>query len=165
MRFKKRIWPEYEDTRRKRLALALSQQRQRDSLPLLAEIIKEQQPSADEVMTARKTEWADDYQKARAQRAQSWRAVRRELFTFEPELRHAICSFWNSHRWFPGEPNYLHYVLRCVRTGKFVQDGATLREEQVIFTKEELAEMRLIQAIREGKIERETATVDLFTPV
>ncbi len=163
MRFKKQIWPEYEDTWRKRLALARSQQRQRDSLPLLAEIIREQQPCADEVMTARKIEWADEYQKARAQRAESWRDVRREVFAFEPALRHAILSFWNSHRWFPGEPNYLRYVLRCVRTGKFVQDGATLREERVILTKEELSEIRLMQAVREGKIGQDTPTVDLFT--
>ena len=48
MRFRR--WPRvsaYEDTPRKRAALARAQRTQRDRLPLLAPLIAERQPSAD----------------------------------------------------------------------------------------------------------------------
>jgi hypothetical protein len=54
MRFRR--WPRvsaYEDTPRKRATLARAQRTQRDTFPLLAPLIAEQQPSADAEMSRR----------------------------------------------------------------------------------------------------------------
>ena len=57
MRFRR--WPRvpaYEDTPRKRAALARTQREQRERLPLLRDLIADRQPSAD-AETARRAEW------------------------------------------------------------------------------------------------------------
>ena len=49
MRFKPHLRSEYLDTSRKRGNIERGQRKERDSLPLLADIIGEKQPSVDEV--------------------------------------------------------------------------------------------------------------------
>src|SRR3546814_11075970 len=77
MRFRR--WPRvsaYEDTPRKRAALARAQQTQRDKFPLLAPLIAERQPSADAEMARRATWWPEVQQRDRDRRAHHWRRPR-----------------------------------------------------------------------------------------
>lgn len=70
MRFRR--WPRvsaYEDTPRKRAALLHSQQEQRDKLPLLRDLIAEQQPSAEAEMARRAAWWPRVQQESRDRRA------------------------------------------------------------------------------------------------
>lgn len=70
MRF--RPWPRmsaYEDTPRKRAALARAQQTQRDKFPLLAPLIAEQQLSAEAGMARRAAWWPEVQQRNRDRRA------------------------------------------------------------------------------------------------
>src|SRR5579883_1861520 len=95
MRFRK--WPRvsaYEDTSRKRAALVRSQRLQREKLPLLSELIAEQQPGIDEEM-ARRTEWWSRTQQAdRDRRARKWREARARLSSYDAALRRVLIALW-----------------------------------------------------------------------
>jgi len=78
MRLKHRPRSEYAVTDRKRAAARRMQQRQRDSLPLLAELIAETQPGIDELMATRISRWIAWEQQDRDRRASLWRRARRE---------------------------------------------------------------------------------------
>jgi hypothetical protein len=70
MRFRR--WPRvtaYQDTPRKRAALARSQRLKREKLPLFAELIAEQQPSADDEMARCADFWPRPQQADRDRRA------------------------------------------------------------------------------------------------
>ena len=80
MRFKR--WPRveaFQETSRTRAAVALSQRRQRERLPLLAELIAETQPSIDDLMATRVKHWIEWEQRDRDHRAGLWRRARRAL--------------------------------------------------------------------------------------
>jgi hypothetical protein len=127
MRFKKQDRHEYEVTRRKRLAVSRWQQRQRDSLPLLAAEIGAKQPGVDEVMSERIDRWATIQQANRDHQAAQWRQGRRELQQMEPKQRRAILVYWNGHKWLPGTPTYFLNMLHSIRTGRLIRQGETFR--------------------------------------
>jgi hypothetical protein len=126
MRFKPIARYGFEDTRRKKLAALRSEQRQRDSLPLLAEIIRETQPEIDQLMTKRAEDWASFEQTKRDQRAALWRRGRRKLATYDAETRRAILTYWNNDRWLPGDPSYFSGVMHRLDRGRLIRDGQTL---------------------------------------
>ena len=72
MRFARRPRCEYLVTDRKRAAAARWQRRQRASLPLLAPLIAEGQPSVEQVMAERVMHWASTEQEWRDRRAAQW---------------------------------------------------------------------------------------------
>ena len=127
MRFQKQERHDYEDTRRKRLAVLRWQQNQRDRLPLLAAQIEAGQPPVDAVMSGRVALWATTQQANRDRQAAQWRQGRQELARMEPEARRAILAYWNSHKWLPGTPVYFLDMLHSIRTGQLVPQGATFR--------------------------------------
>jgi hypothetical protein len=131
MRFKKIIRSPYEDTRRKRLAALRSQQRERDRFPLLADHIKDQQPGLDEIMARRAEQWEQIEATSRNSRAEAWRKARRLFYTFDAETRRIIRFYWNSHRWYPGDPSYFSYVLKCLQKGTLIKRGGTLEPVSV----------------------------------
>jgi hypothetical protein len=139
MRFTHRPRCDYTVTDRKRAAALRLQRRQRDSLPLLAPLIAETQPSIDEVMNARVSNWIVTMQRDRDRRAASWRRARRAIEEHEPALRRALLTYWNSHRWLPGDPSYLLDMLHGYETGRLVADGGQIRPARIVIPVSEAA--------------------------
>ena len=127
MRFKRQQRHDYEDTRRKRLAVLRWQQRERESFPLLAAEIAKKQPAVDSVMSGRIDQWTATQQATRDRQAAQWREGRRELSQMEPAERRAILAYWNGHKWLPGTPGYFLDMLHSIRTGRLVRQGGTFR--------------------------------------
>lgn len=120
MRFKRRPRTPYTITDRKRSAARRLQQRQRDALPLLAELVAEQQPGIDRLMDGRVKAWGITEQNTRDWHAQRWREARRILDAHDPETRRALLTYWNSHRWLPGDASYLLDMLDGFRRGRLI---------------------------------------------
>jgi hypothetical protein len=132
MRFTRRPRCGYTVTDRKRAAALRLQRRQRDSLPLLPPLIAETQPSIDEVMTARVSNWILTIQRDRDRRAACWRRARRALDETEPTRRRALLTYWNCHRWLPGDPSYLLDMLHGFETGRLVFDDGQIRPARTV---------------------------------
>jgi len=118
MRFRR--WPRvsaYEDTPRKRAALARAQQTQRDKLPLLAPIIAEQQPTADAEMARRAAWWPEVQQRDRDRRAHQWRRARTRLAGYGDNLRPLLIQLWRDCP-YPADPVYLLDMLHSIDTGR-----------------------------------------------
>lgn len=115
----------YTDTSRKRAALRRNQQRQRDTLPLFAEMIAAEQPHEDLVMAERAARWARLEQERRDRRAAKWREARRRLAGLGHNLHPRVLHYWNTHRWLPGEPTYLLGVIHSIEVGNLTptEDG------------------------------------------
>jgi len=118
MRFKR--WPRveaYMETARTRAAVALSQRRQREKLPLLADLIAAEQPSIDAVIGERHRNWPKWQQQKRDQRAELWREARRRLTAYPLITRHAIRRLWDVAP-YPGDPSYLGDFLLQIERGR-----------------------------------------------
>ena len=118
MRFKR--WPRvepYRETGRTRAAVALSQRRQRDRLPLLADLIAADQPSIEAVIEERHQSWPKWQQETRDYRAARWREARRELQAYSLITRHAIRRLWIDAP-YPADPNYLSDFLLQIERGR-----------------------------------------------
>jgi len=117
MRFRR--WPRvtaYEDTPRKRTALARSQRLKREKLPLFADLIAEQQPSADDEMARRADIWPRSQRTERDRRARAWRHARQHLSAYADNLRAVILALWRECP-YPADPSYLLDLLRSIDTG------------------------------------------------
>jgi hypothetical protein len=118
MRFRR--WPRvtaYQDTPRKRAALARSQRLKRETLPLFAELIAEQQPSPDDEMSRRADVWPRSQQADRDRRAREWRRARTQIATYGNNLRRVINDLWRECP-YPVDPSYLLTVLHSIDTGR-----------------------------------------------
>lgn len=118
MRFRR--WPRvsaYEDTPRKRAALARAQQTQRDKFPLLAPLIAERQPSADAEMARRAAWWPEVQQRDRDRRARDWRRARIRLAGYGDNLRSLLIQLWRDCP-YPADPVYLLDMLHSIATGR-----------------------------------------------
>ena len=91
-------------------------------MPLLAELIAAQQPTIDEIMLRRAEDWIRHEIADRARRARMWREGRLRLAGMGDNLRPLVLSYWNNHRWLPGDPLYLVDMLHSIETGKLVPD-------------------------------------------
>ncbi|MGE4043406.1 MAG: hypothetical protein AB7F35_01035 [Acetobacteraceae bacterium] len=107
MRFKPHQRSEFTDTARKRANVLRRQRLERDALPLFADLIAERQPSVDAVMQKRADDWVRFEQEQRDHRAAQWRKARRRLYAYGDNIRPVLLSYWNQHRWLPGDPVYL----------------------------------------------------------
>ena len=118
MRFKR--WPRveaFQETSRTRAAVALSQRRQRDRLPLLADLITAGRPSIEAVIEERHQAWPQWQQEKRDDRASKWREARRQLAAYPLIMRHAIRRLWNDAP-YPGDPSYLSDFLLQIERGR-----------------------------------------------
>jgi hypothetical protein len=122
MRFKPSPRHAFNDTSRKRAAVRRRQQNERDALPLLAAMIEAEQPTLDDVMTARAASWAQQEQKDRAHRAAKWREARRKLTSYRDDVRPALLAFWQRCGW-PADPVYLLEMLHMFNTGQLELPG------------------------------------------
>lgn len=132
MRFKRLDSHPYEITSRKRAGVELSQRRKREKLPLLAEIIRQQQPDVDAVLDERAAQWLKNDQERRNRRALSWRKARKIIEGYDPQTRAAVLNFWNNHKWFPGDPVQLLSILHMLATGRFIVRADTLEDPQPV---------------------------------
>ena len=140
MRFACRPRCEYIVTHRKRLAAARWQQRQRDCLPLLGLLIAETQPSIDDVMDRRVQCWVVTEQANRDRRAGQWRKARRDIADRDRKVQRALLTYWNQHRWLPGDPSYLLDMLHGFDRGRLVLvDGEIVPYRVVIPVSEAIA--------------------------
>jgi hypothetical protein len=122
MRFRR--WPRvlaYEDTPRKRAALARSQRAQCEKLPLLRDLIAEQQPSAEAEMTRRAAWWPKAQQGSRDRRAADWRRARRRLAGYGANLRRVLIALWRDCP-YPADPAYLLDLLHGIDIGRIDPD-------------------------------------------
>lgn len=140
MRFSWRPRCDYTVTDRKRAAAVRLHKRQRETIPLLAPLIAERWPSIDGVMTQRAATWIAVEQKDRDRRAQRWRDARRDIDSRPPALRWALLTYWNEHRWLPGDPSYLLILLHRFDNGRMVlRDGEIEPARIVIAVSEAVA--------------------------
>jgi hypothetical protein len=121
MRFKRYITYPFEDTRRKRLALARRQRLDREKLPLFSELIGETQPDADTIMHARAELWQRTVAANRAWRAAAWRQARKRLCSYPDEDRRRLAAYWQKCVW-PADPTYLHSMMHMFDTGRLDVD-------------------------------------------
>lgn len=114
MRF--RSWPKptaYEETSRKRAAFLTRQRRDREKLPLFADMIAAGQHSVDEEMARRAIWWPQQQQRMRDERAEVWRRARGRLFAFDAPERRTIRAAWRDCP-YPADPcsfaDFLHQI-------------------------------------------------------
>lgn len=137
MRFKRYSRMEYNVTNRKRAALERKHRREQQAVPLLAELIVEQQPTVDAVMADRVRQWDAIERQRRDTRAADWRRARSQLASLPTELKSAMLQYWNDHRWLPGDPSYLADAIHRLRTGRLVfVDGRIVPDRVTIATAE-----------------------------
>ena len=117
MRFKRFIDHPFEDTRRKRLALARKQRLEREALPLLADMVAADQMDADSIMRERAAAWEAQTIRDRQRRAELWRRARSRLSAYGDNVRPALLRYWNACRW-PADPSYLLSMLHMFDTGQ-----------------------------------------------
>lgn len=122
MRFRK--WPKptaYEETSRKRAAFLAKQRRERDALPLFADVIAAGQHSVDEEMARRAEWWPEQQQRMRDERAAVWRQARASLFEFPTDTRRTIRRIWRTCP-YPADPYSFADLLHQIRVGKVDPD-------------------------------------------
>lgn len=118
MRFNRRQdYGPFEDTRRKRIALARKQRLERERFPLLAELIAEKQPDADTVMRERAERWVQWEQDYRQRQADLWRRARRRLWSYGDNTRRALYHLWQRAP-YPATPVYLLDMLHSYDVGR-----------------------------------------------
>lgn len=119
MRFKPYGRTAFEDTPRKRAALARKQQNERRALPLFAAEIGEQQPEADQVMAERAARWKRNEQRMRDFHASCWRDARQRFYAMPAPQRQAFRRWWNTHA-CPATCIYFAEFLRMYQDGRLV---------------------------------------------
>jgi len=118
MRFHK--WPKptaYEETSRKRVAFAHKQRREREALPLFADMIAKGQHSVEEEMARRAEWWPRQQQDRRHERASVWRQARARLFAFPEARRQTIRRAWRDCP-YPADPYNFADFLHQIAVGK-----------------------------------------------
>ena len=140
MRFRRRPRVPFTVTERKYAAAFRSQQRQQDAVPLLSILVREQQPSIEQLMRDRITAWDRSEQEWRDKRAHDWRRARCRLATFEPTVRSALLRYWNEHRWLPGDPSYLLDVLHGFKIGRLILANGIVRPAAITISRHEMTE-------------------------
>lgn len=112
----------FEDTNRKRLALARKHRLEREKLPLFAEITAESQPDADTVMAERAVKFDNWQQRFRDDRAANWRKARSRLFSYGDNIRPTLRRLWNASP-YPKDPVYLLDMLHSYAVGRLDVDN------------------------------------------
>ena len=114
----------YEVTPRKLSALARRQRAEREALPLFAEQIAAEQPSAAEVMAVRSAQWVRGFRRERDRVAEQWRRGRRELRALPEAQRAWFLRYWQQEWRGPLTAHYLLMLLNMARTGRLrAQNG------------------------------------------
>jgi hypothetical protein len=115
MKFNRYLRYSFKRTRRKDLAAERKMRLEREAMPLLAELIRENQPPLDGIMADRERRWIESEQKNRANRAKRWREARKLIAAMSPEKRKVLIEQWNRGI-YPADPVYLFYLIRKLTT-------------------------------------------------
>lgn len=118
MRFRR--WPKptaYEETSRKRAAFLTKQRREREALPLFADMVAATQHSVEEEMARRAEWWPRQQQDRRDERAAVWREARARLFAFPTDRRRTIRALWRDCP-YPADPYSFAGFLHQIEIGK-----------------------------------------------
>ena len=118
MRFRK--WPKpepYVETSRKRAAFATKQRREREALPLFADMVAAGQHSVEEEMARRAVWWPEWQRERRDERARVWRMARACLFEFSEAARRSIRRAWRDCP-YPADPYSFADLLHQIRVGR-----------------------------------------------
>ena len=124
MKFQRYHRFEFTDTPRKRAAFFVKQRHERESLPLFAEQIAEDQatrPGIDEVMQERAVSAAQYEQKWRDHRASKWREARKRLASYDDDKRAIVRKLWADAP-YPADPVYLLGMLHDIERGRIPLD-------------------------------------------
>ena len=122
MRFHK--WPRltaYQETSRKRAAFLTKQRREREALPMFADMIAATQHCVDEEMFRRARWWPQQQQRLHDERAKVWRRARARLFAFPDAVRCSIRRAWRDCP-YPADPYSFADLLHEIRIGKVDPD-------------------------------------------
>lgn len=109
--------PPFEDTSRKRAALARKQRIEREKFPLISSLVAEAQKDADTVMLQRAVQWMDWQQRYRDDRAKLWRKARSKLFAYGDNVRPTLFRLWNSSP-YPKTAVYLLDMMHSYDVGR-----------------------------------------------
>jgi hypothetical protein len=139
VRFKRRPRAPYTITDRKRAAARRLQKRQRDALPLLAELVAEQQPCIERLMQDRANAWGTTEQASRDWQARRWREARRTLDAYNPETRRALLDYWNGQRWLPADASYLLDMLHGFSRGRLLLVDGVIQPARIVISVAEAA--------------------------
>lgn len=112
----------FQDTSRKRSALARKQRKEREKFPLFSVVIAEGQPEADTVMEKRAIQWDQWQQSYRDDRAAKWREARKRLAEYDDNLRPRLRHLWNTSP-YPKTPAYLLDMLHSYNVGRLDPDN------------------------------------------
>ncbi|GEM_PF-4959917 len=112
----------FQDTSRKRAALARKQRLEREKFPLFSAEIAEQQKDADTVMQERAVKWDIWQQDHRNKKAALWRKARARLFAYGDNVRPRLTELWNSSP-YPKAPEYLLDFLHSFSVGRIDLDN------------------------------------------
>ncbi len=123
MRFARLEHHAYEATARKSAAILRRQKRERDALPLFADLVASEQLPVDVEHEQRRQRWESYHLQERARRVRDWRRARSELRNFPSPERERLTWYWNHHRWFPAVPSYLLSALHMYREGRLNLDA------------------------------------------
>ncbi len=118
MRFKRLPRYEFIDSTRRRAAVLRKQAKERESCPLFAEQIAEEQPEVDAVMEARRVAWVEQEARDRQRQADDWRRGRAKMRQYPESIQAALMFYWNNHRWLPGTPVYFLDMMHMYDTGQ-----------------------------------------------
>lgn len=110
-------YPEYEDTPRKRAALARKYRGEQEAVPLFALQIAEEQTPADAVMAERKEQGRRAEQAMRDLAARQWRGCRAKFYRLAPALRADIRAALGPY-WGKKNPGAYAYFIRLAETGR-----------------------------------------------
>lgn len=124
MRFRKEPRHTFEDTSRKRSAVLRRQGRERERLPLLAELVAEQQPDVETVMVERAAHRSVWTSERRKKLALNWWDARERLYKYPSGISAALLRYWNNSKWFPGVGIQLSGMMDIFdRGGLIYKDG------------------------------------------
>jgi len=90
---------------------------ERDRFSLLAELIRERQPTVDEAMVNRAAQWILIQQSERDKRAAAWRKARARLCTHGDYVRPVVRALWREAP-YPADPSYLLDMLHRIDIGR-----------------------------------------------
>lgn len=117
MRFKRYDRCSFVWTSRKEAALLRRLRLEREAYPLFSDVVAAGQPTVDQVKRQRATQSDRMEREARQRQAASWRQARAAVWAIPDPDRAQVLRYWNTHRHFPGSPNYLLYVVKQYMTG------------------------------------------------
>jgi len=85
-------------------------------------------------MDQRVQSWVVTEQANRDRRAAQWRKARSDIAARDPTVGHASLTYWNRHRWLPGDPSTLLDMLHGFDRGRLVLLNGEVAPHRVVIS-------------------------------